>query len=154
MEENEFSSMMNNLKKPGFSVREPDKKLKLAVVSAKKSAAIGFWFLAVPCCFLIAVFMKYYFKANLHIIDIFEEFIASFDKSSAGKLITPVFFIGLPIFGIIINSLAVMFFEFDKEKNQLNISIKLKMLNIILIIASLAVVSIFMLYLITENIHH
>jgi lantibiotic transport system permease protein len=154
MEEKEFISKMDNLKKPDFSSSEPGKNLKLAIVNSKKSAAMGVWFLLVPCYFLFAVIMKYYFNINLHIIDIFEEFIASLDKSPVTKFITPLFFVVLPIAGIVINLLSIMFFEYNKEQKQINISIKLKALNILLAIISLAVVSIFMLYLITENLHH
>jgi len=154
MEEKEFISKMDNLKKPDFSSQYPDRNLKLAIISAKKSATMGLWFLAVPCYFLLMMLMKYYFKVNLHIIDIFEDFVASIDRSSGTKFITPLFFIGLPIAGIVINLLSIMFFEYDKQKKQINISVKIKLLNILLVIISLAVVLIFMLYLITENIHH
>ena len=47
-----------------------------------------------------------------------------------------------------------MFFEYDKDQKQINISVKLKPLNILLVLISFAVVSIFMLYLVIENIHH
>jgi uncharacterized membrane protein YidH (DUF202 family) len=154
MEEKEFINKMDNLKKPDFDNKEPDRNLKLAIIGSKKSAAMGVWFLVVPCYFLMMMLMKYYFNVNLHIIGIFEGFIASIDRSSGTKFITPLFFIALPIVGIVINLLSIMFFEYAKEKKQINISIKLKPLNILLIILSLAVVSIFTLYLITENIHH
>ncbi len=154
MEEKEFINKMDNLKKPDFAVTDSNKKLKLAIVNSKKSAAMGVWLIVVPCYFLFMVFMKYYFNINLHVIDIFEEFIASLDKSPLTKFITPLFFVGLPIVCIIINLLSIMFFDYDKEQKQINVSIKLKLLNILLVIISLAVVSIFALYLITENLYH
>ena len=153
MEEKKFISKMDNLKKPDFNRKKPNKKLKLAIINSKKSAAMGVWFLLVPCYFLFMIVMKYYFNVNLHVIDIFEDFIASLDKSPLTKFIAPLFFVGLPIAGIVINLLSVMFFEYDKEQKQINMSVKLKPLNILLVIMSLAVVSIFILYLITENLH-
>jgi hypothetical protein len=154
MEEKEFINKMDNLKKPNFESKEPGRNLRLAIIGSKKSAAMGVWFLVVPCYFLLMMLMKYYFNVNLHIIDIFEEFVASMDRASGTKFITPLFFVGLPVAGIVLNLLSIMFFEYDKEKKQINISVKLKPLNILLVILSLAVVSVFMLYLITENIHH
>ena len=154
MEEKEFINKMDSLKKPGFSGKEPSKNLRLAIVNSKKSAAIGVWFIIIPCYFLFMILMKYYFNVNLHVIDIFEDFIASLDRSPVTKFITPLFFVGLPIAGIVINLLSIMFFEYDKEQKRINISVKLKLLNILLVIVSLAVVSIFILYLITENINH
>jgi len=99
------------------------------------------------------VFMKYYFNVNLRVIDIFEEFIVSLDKSALTKFITPLFFVGLPIAGMVINLLSIMFFEYNKEQKQINVSIKIKLLNILMVLISLTVVSIFVLYLITENSH-
>ncbi len=154
MEEDEFINKMDNLEKPGFSSKLPNKKLKLAIVNSKKSAAIGVWFLVAPFYFLLMIFMKYYFDINLHVIDIFEDFIASMNRSLLTKFIPPLFFVVLPIAGIIMNLLSIMYLEYDKERKQLNISIKLKSLNILLIILSSAIVSIFALYLITESIHH
>lgn len=153
MDEKEFIDKMDNLKKPGFENHQPNKLLKLAIVNSKKSAAIGVWFLVVPCYFLFMVLMKYYFNVNLHIIDIFEDFIASLDNSSVTKLIAPLFFIVLPIIGIIMNLLSIMFFEYDKDRKQINISVKLKPFNILLVLISIIVVSVFMLYLVAENIH-
>ena len=154
MDEKEFINKMDILKKPGFENNPPNNMLKFAIVNSKKSAAMGVWFLVVPLYFLLMVFMKYYFNVNLHVIDIFEDFIASFDRSPATKFITPLFFIGLPLIGIVINLLSIMFFEYDKKQKQINISIKLKWINILILLVSLGVLSIFMLYLITENIYH
>lgn len=154
MDEKEFIDKMDNLKKPGFENSSPNNSLRLAIVSSKRSAAIGIWFLVVPLYFLLMVFMKYYFNVNLHVIDIFEDFISSLDRSPTTKLITPLFFVGLPIIGIAINLLSIMFFEYDKKQKRINISIKLKWLNILILLASLGIVSIFTLYLVTENLNH
>jgi len=154
MDEKEFNDKMNRLRKPGFENHQPDTSLRLAIINSKKSAAMGVWFLVVPCYFLFMVLMKYYFNVNLHLIGIFEDFIASLDKSPVTKLIPPLFFIVLPIAGIVINLLSIMFFEYDKDRQQINISVKLKPFNILLVLISFAVISIFMLYLVIENIHY
>ena len=154
MDEKEFINKMDSLKKPGFEYNPPNNMLKFAIVNSKKSAAIGVWFLVVPLYFLLMVLMKYYFNINLHVIDIFEDFISSLDRSPATKLITPLFFVGLPIIGILINLLSIMFFEYDKKQKQINISVKLKWINILILFASLGIVSIFILYLLAENLHH
>ncbi len=153
MEEKDFINKMESLKKPEFEDIDPDNTLKLAIINSKKSAAIGIWLLIVPCYFLFMVFVKYFYNINLHVIDIFEGFIASLDKSPATKFIAPIFFVGLPIAGIMINLLSIMFFEYDKEQKRINISIRLKLLNILIIFISLVVVSVFAIYLITENLH-
>lgn len=154
MEKNDLLNKMDNMKKPGFESIEPDKRLQLAIVNSKKSAAIGAWLLVVPCFFLFMMLSKYFLNINLHVIDIFEDFIASLDKFPVTKLIAPLFFVGLPIAGIILNLLSIMFFDYNKKQKRINISLKVKPLNILIIIFSIAVLSVFAIYLIKENLHH
>ena len=154
MEKNDLLNKMDNMKKPGFESIEPDKRLLVAIVNSKKSAAIGMWLLVVPCFFLFMMLLKYFFNINLHVIDIFEDFIASLDKLPVTKFIAPLFFVGLPIAGIILNLLSIMFFDYNKKQKRINISIKVKPLNILIVIFSIAVLSVFATYLITENLRH
>ncbi|MEO8398562.1 MAG: hypothetical protein ABI550_01975 [Ignavibacteriaceae bacterium] len=150
----DFSKKIENLKVPEVNNVNPGNELKKTILNAKKSAAIGIWFIVIPAFFLFCVFMKYYFKADLHIFDVIEEFFASLDHNPATKILTPILFVGLPIAGIIINFLAILHFDFDKTKNELNINLKLKFINISLIVISGIILGIFFLYAVGEYFHH
>ncbi len=60
----------------------------------------------------------------------------------------------LPGISAIVNLLAIMNFTYDKMVNQLIVTIKLRWLNIILALVSIAVVAFVLLYAVTENAHH
>ncbi len=63
-------------------------------------------------------------------------------------------FVILPLLAALANLLTIMRFTYDRLRKELVVSIRLSWLNIILAIASLAVVGMVILYGIVENAHH
>ena len=154
MEKDEFEKKMENLSPPPIENISHFNELKLMMVGAKKSAAIGFWFLVIPCYFLFCVFMKYYFHVNLHLFDVFIEMMADLDKSPGMKFISPLLLVGLPLIAIVLNALSIMHFNYEKSWKEINITIRLRWINILIILISGTLVCIFLLYAIIENVHH
>ena len=77
----DFEKKMEDLKTPRASgVKEPV-EIKLAILNAQRSAAMGIWFVVVPCFFIACVFMKYIFHLNLGLLDTFEETISALDRN-------------------------------------------------------------------------
>ena len=152
MKEDDLMNRLENLSKPDTSGLKPERILKLSILSVSKSAALGIWFILVPSFFLFCILMKYYFHIDLHLIDIIEDSVASIDKSSGIPFLSPLLFVGLPFAGMILNALAVTHVAI--HSNEAMITIKLRWMNIFVFIISLGIIMIFLLYLITENIHH
>ena len=146
-----FEQKMESLQKPDVSGVQPPGELKLMIVNAQRSAAIGVWFVAVPCFFLACVVMKYIFRLNLGLLDTFEEMMAAIDKNPNTWWIQPVLLMGLPLISIMLNALAILHFKWGADRQSLIITLKFKWLNILVLAVSLAVVKIFILYLLTEN---
>lgn len=154
MEHQSFEEKMENLKKPDVSGVQHQEVLKMTLFNARKSAALGLWFVLIPCYFLFCVFMKYYFRANLHLFDIAEEFFAQLDKNPNTHFLSPILFVVLPITGIIVNALSILHFEYRKGTRVLVVTIQLRWANIGLLLVSSAIVLIFLLYAVTENYNH
>ena len=154
MEKDEFEKKMESLETPGVDQINHYKELKLMMLSAKKSAAIGFWFLAVPCYFLFCVFMKYYFHVNLHLFDVFIEMMSDLDKAPGMKFLSPLLLVGLPLVAIVLNGLAIVHFSYEKSWKEINLTIRLKWKNILIILICVVLVGTFLLYAIIENVHH
>ena len=144
----------NEMKKPDVKPEMHKQQLKLMLFNAKKSAALGVWLIAVPCFFFFSVVMKHLFHVDLHVFTIMEEFIASVDRTSGIPFLSPVLVVGLPLLTIAVNALAIIHVDLDRERSELVATLKLQWLNIVLIVLSLSLVGIFLLYAITENIHH
>lgn len=154
MEKDDFRKRIEQLKKPEIGELEHMKILKLTLLNARKSAVLGIWLVIIPCYFLFCVVMLHYFNINLRLFEAMEDLIAGFDHTPGLKFLGPLLLVGLPIVAFIINALAIMHFYFDKSAYEINITIKIKWLNLIIMFASLCIVCILLLYVITENVHH
>lgn len=153
MGSNKFEEQMENLKTPQVDDIPHQQSLKIALLSANKSSRIGIAFIVIPCLFLIGVFIKYWLGIDFKIFTSIEDEMSNLDKISYLKWIAPLLLIGLPLISIIINSLAITHFFWDKSRKELLVTIKFRLLNIFLLLISIGIVGIFILYLIVENVH-
>jgi hypothetical protein len=76
------------------------------------------------------------------------------DKNPTMKWLSPILLVGLPLVGVALNGLAICHFSLKPDENIFQISIKLRWLNIVVLLVSLGLVCIFLGYIIIENIHH
>ena len=151
MDENEFRNKMENLKKPEVSAETSRRQIKLAILTAKKSARWGIWFLVVPIFFFACVAIKEFFHWNWGLASNFLDWMAQLDRQTATWWLTPVLFVLLPAAGAVVNLLAILHFVYDKAAKELLVTIKIKWLNIVLALISISVVGIIFLYGLTET---
>jgi lantibiotic transport system permease protein len=149
-----FEKKMENLTLPKADGVNPPVEIKLTIVNAQRSAALGIWFIAIPCYLLFCVFMKYYFHINLGLFDAMIGLMSDLDKNPVMKFLTPVLVVGLPLAGVVLNALAITHFSYTASTKTVQISIKLRWINLAVLVISLVLVSLFILYVIVENIHH
>ena len=145
-----FEKKMEELKTPQVNP-EPPLELKLAIINADRSATLGLWFIVVPYFFIGCMILKYELNVNLGLLDSITNAIESMDKNASTWWLQPVFLVGLPIAGIILNILSITHFKWEQASSLLSISIKLKWYNILVLIASLVIIGTLALYLIVEN---
>ena len=154
MNENEFEKQMENLKTPQADTSTHQQILKITLLNAKKSSRLAIVFIIIPCLFLFGVFVKYLLGIDFKIFSSLEDEMAALDKISYLRWLSPLLLAGLPLAGIVINLLAISHFYWDKMKKELIITIKYRLINIILLLISIGIVCIFILYAIAENAEH
>jgi len=98
--------------------------------------------------------VKYLLGIDFKIFSSLEEEMATLDKISYLKWLSPLLLVGLPLAGIGINLLAIAHFYWDKLKKELIITVKYRLVNILLLLLSIGIVGIFILYAIGENAAH
>jgi hypothetical protein len=158
MKEDEFLKQMENLKVPDVKPGEHQQIVKMAVMNAERSAALGVWLIVLPCYFLLCVFMYYHFHMHISWFEAMYKLVLSLDKTPHIDFLGPLILVVLPIICIIINALAITHVSIQKygpgqsKVNEFNISIRLKGWNILLILVSLAILCIFISFAMTENI--
>ena len=153
MKDDKFEKHLDDLQVPQVNEIRHQQILKFALLNSRKSSQIGVAFIVIPCLFLFFQFLKEWFGLNFHFFSAFEEFMSHIDKIPLLKWIFPVLLVGLPIVAIIINSLSIAHFYWDKINKELLIAMKFKLFNFILILISICVLLIFLFYLVHENIY-
>jgi hypothetical protein len=130
----------------------------MAIMNAQRSAALGVWLIIVPSYFLLCVVMYYYFHIKAGWFGSMFTLIAGLENVKGIDFLAPVIFLLLPIICIIINALAITHVSIQRiEPNrrkvrEFNITIKLKLLNIVLILISIIILLAFLSFAMTESI--
>ena len=156
--EDEFLKDMENLKVPDVDVSAHQKSVKMAIMNAERSAVLGVWLIIIPCYFLFCVCMYYYFHVRTNFFEATFNLMSDLDKSSQTKFLPPLLLVGLPIVSIVVNALAITHVTLQrvgpntKMIKEFSLTVKVKLWNILLIIISLLIVSVFLAYAIVENI--
>ncbi len=134
-------------------LRHPD-ILREPILNARRSAALGFWLVATPAFLLACLTMKYLIGWKLGFIQHLEDFLSALDRDGAGFWLSPLLLALAPAVAFVLNMLAVLHFHFDRSRNELIISVKLRWLNLLLAAAAIGILGVFLLYALVENIHH
>jgi lantibiotic transport system permease protein len=159
-DKDEFLKQMENLQVPDIDPAKHAKTVKMAIMNSERSAVLGVWLIVVPGYFLLCVCMYYYFHLRVHIswFAAMYTLISSLDKSRYIDFLAPVVLFVLPVIAIIINALAITHVGYHKPVpdsdriREFTITIKIKPVNILLILISLVIIATFLSYVMTENI--
>lgn len=154
MKQDDFEEKLKNLPKPELEGVAPPVELKLAILGARRSAAVTLWFVLVPAFFLFCVLLKYYFHIDLGFFSAWEDSMGRLDNTPGLKWVWPVVLVGLPLAGIVLNALAITHLSYRPHEQTVVVSIKLKWLNLVLLAVSLCIVGVFFVYLVVENVNH
>ncbi|HEY9194753.1 MAG TPA: hypothetical protein VIM77_00750 [Mucilaginibacter sp.] len=154
----DFLKQMENLKVPDVNPALHQNDVKMAIMNASRSAALGVWLIAVPCYFFFCVFMFYLSHARMGWFGAMFNLIVGMDKIPYADFLVPVLLFILPVICIIINVLAIMHVQVKnidpgrRMAKEIGITIKIKLWNILLILISILIICAFIGFAATENI--
>src|SRR5688500_6385294 len=113
MEPQEFEKKMESLKKPDAAGVTLPTEIKLAVLSARRSATLVVWCVIIPYFVLVAMLLKYEMNIDLGFLNWVASLVQKIDNNRALWWIQPLVLFILPITGIAINLLSVTHFKWD-----------------------------------------
>lgn len=155
MEKQDLENMMDKMNIPKVEIPEYQKEFRTRLLSTKKSAMIGVLLLITPFLFLVGVIFKHYLQIDLGILTALYEYIASLDaKYGDDSIINWVFrflLLGGPLVAVLYNLFAIVHVRYEKNLKEVIIGIKIKWVNISIILICKIIFFIFVLYLIIEN---
>jgi hypothetical protein len=150
MNEEELTEKLEAMERPDPPSTLHQKQLKLVLLSARRSSWIGVVLIALPCLFMFGVILKYGFRIDIPIFSALEENMAAIDRT-VFRFIPPLILVGGPLVGLALNLLAVMHFQFDRQPRELQVTVKLKPVNLAIIGVCLFILAMFCMYVVVEN---
>jgi hypothetical protein len=145
MKENEVENILKNMNIP-----EPENimnhgDLKIPLLSYKKSSRAGLWLLIVPFVVAVTIFLRTELRIKSGYFNFIQKFFAEIDNNNVLTYLIPLIFVGLPVFAMIINFLAICHFQRNRKIKELIITIKYRPLNIVIFLFSFALLVYFLL---------
>lgn len=155
-ERNKIEELMENIKQSSVDMSRHQREFRLTLLNAKKSGILGTILLILPLLFVSGVIFKHYLQIDLGILTSVYEWIGDIDHkygdSSVLNWIIRFFLIIGPLVAMVINFLAILHIRYEKVSREIVVSIKLKWLNLLIILFGSVIFLIFFSYLILENV--
>lgn len=148
---------MEKLNVPAVTSEIHKKQLKLTLLNTRKSAAFGVLLIVTPFLFLMGILFKYYLNWHSSIFTVFYEWLVNLDPDSDTSILSWLIrflLLGGPALAVVLNLLALVHFQYDKQGKELLISIKIKWLNLAIVAVCTFFLLIFLFYLLLENVNH
>ena len=149
MESNELEKKLENISSPQLPSLQHQEKLKLSILSAKKSSKASLILLAFP----FIVFLGGILESAFHILLPPWSWLVKYSPLWPvwlRILIFTMILIVFPLVAAFINILAITWFEYDKKQKVLNISIRIRTINMIIIIVTTIIALLFIGHSIAE----
>ena len=150
MDEKELIKKLEGVERPELSSAAQQRQLKLFLVSAKRSSWIGILLIAAPCLFLFGVILKYWFRFSIPTLNWFEEEMVRIDHSFF-RFVPPLILVAGPLVALALNLLAIMHFHFDRARRELQVTVKIRILNLLIAAVCFIILAIIFMYVVGEN---
>ena len=147
MDKNELEKKLENLSVPQLPQLEHQQQLKLSIMSAKKSARASLWLLLIPFLFFVSAFLR---QLNISIPGSLLDEYSLHWSSWLRILVFAVIIIGFPLIAVILNLLSIIWLQYDREQKVLNISIRMRTVNLVIIVVAGLVALLFTIVMIMD----
>ena len=145
---------MENLTIPNIKSNATKEVLKITLLNSRKSAHLGVLLLLLPFLFFFGNVAKYNLGIDLDFINLFLGWIISLDTVPVVNWLIRFILLGGPILAILFNLFAIMNMYTNHETHEFIITLKLKWVNIAIIILCGLILLLFFTYLVVENMNH
>lgn len=149
MKKDDLEKKLENLSIPQLPQLQHQQQLKLAILSSKKSAKAALWILLIPFLFIASAFLRQLLNVSIPPDSWLEEHrlqLPPWLRIAVFAAIVIVF----PLIAVILNLLSVVWFQYEREQKLLHISIRMRTVNLIIIIVAGFVSLLFTVVMITD----
>ncbi len=150
----EIKMKMENLSIPDVKSDATKEVLKITLLNSRKSAHLGILLLLLPFLFFFGNVAKYNLGIDLGFISIFLSWIISLDTVPVVNWLIRFILLGGPVLAILFNLFAIMHMYTNRQTHEFIITLKLKWVNISIILLCGLILLLFFTYLVVENVNH
>jgi hypothetical protein len=152
--QNKENDGLQHISVPNPSSQALRADLKLALLSARPSARLGFALVIVPLTFLGGVILRYGFDVAVPGFAAFEEMISAIEHAPVIRLVSPVVFAVGPLVALAINVLAILHVRYQEGPGELVLTVKLRWANLLIAALSLGILAMVFVHIVSESAHH
>ncbi len=149
----DFEKKIEKIKIPNIEVPLHQKEFRTVLLNTKKTAWLGSILIVFPLLFLLGLFFKDHLNLDLKIITFIYDWISAQDRmyqnTSLLNWIIRLFFILGPILAIIINLLAITHLRYEKNMNEVVLSVKIRWFNLSIITLCFGIIFVLFNYLVS-----
>ena len=149
MNKKDLEEKLETISIPQLPQLQHQQQLKLSVLSAKKSARAAVWLLLIPFLFFLTALLRQLLNISIPPDSWLEEYSLHM-PSWLRIMVFIIIVIVFPLVAGILNLLSIVWLQYDREGKVLNISIRLRTINIIIIIVAGLVALLFTVVMITD----
>lgn len=150
MNDDTLSKKLEEMHAPQVNAPAHQKQIKLALLNTSRSSRLGVLLVALPCTFVFAIFLKYQLRFRIDALTAFEEWMSKIDHT-AFWFVVPLLLVGAPLLALALNVLALMHLQVDRVRRELQMSVKLKLANLIICAVSVMILAAVFVHVIGER---
>jgi hypothetical protein len=132
METNDLEKNLDKLSIPNIPQSDNQRQLKFAIISAKKSAKATLWLMLIPVIVLASGVLQGLMNISIPPWSWMQHYLPFLPVWARFGIFAGVVII-IPLIVVILNVLSVVWLQYDKKHEVLNISIRMRPINIIII---------------------
>lgn len=145
MKKEDIETKLGALDVPAIGPITHQQELKIPLLSYKKSSRMGLWLLVLPVTVAIIVFLKHELGIGSPFLDSIKHYLGAVDSNPLSTYLIPLVLVGFPLLTMTLNLIAICHFAHQREKSEFLITIKIRLLNILLFFLSFVVFVYFLL---------
>jgi hypothetical protein len=151
MNKDDLEKKLENLSKPQLpQTLQHQWQLKLSILSAKKSARASLWLLLIPFLLFISRVFQEILNVSIPPGSWFEIYSIQWPLWLRVTVFITIIIV-IPLIAVILNLLSITWIQYDREQKVLHISIRMRTINLIIIIVAGLVALLFIATTITDG---
>lgn len=151
MTDEKLGRYLKEIPKPEAPRAQGQEMLKVALMNARRSSLIGAILIILPGA-LIGLFLL---QNSLHVLPGVTRWLAgagTFLPLPARAVVAFGFLVGFPVLAVILNLLAITWYRYDRVRRELTVTVRMRWINVLIVIAGSALASFYVLHLLADTI--